>query len=61
VIWGWSAYYAAVCSKELYQRVDWSVWQKLWAWARRRHPNKSRAGWPINIGDDHKADGVCEC
>ncbi|CAA9315900.1 Retron-type RNA-directed DNA polymerase [uncultured Leptolyngbya sp.] len=44
VIWGWSAYYAAVCSKELYQRVDWSVWQKLWPWARRRHPNKSR-GW----------------
>jgi RNA-directed DNA polymerase len=47
VIWGWSAYYASVCSKELYQRSDWSVWQKLWKWARRRHPNKSR-GWVAN-------------
>lgn len=47
VIWGWSRYYANVCSKAVFQRVDWAVWQKLWKWARRRHPNKSRA-WVAN-------------
>lgn len=47
VIWGWSRYYAKVCSKEVFQRVDWAVWQKVRKWARRRHPNKSRT-WVAN-------------
>jgi RNA-directed DNA polymerase len=37
---GWANYYATVCSKQTLAAVDSWVFHKLWAWARRRHPNK---------------------
>ncbi|NES83709.1 MAG: group II intron reverse transcriptase/maturase [Moorea sp. SIO2B7] len=39
---GWSNYYRAVCSKKTYRTLDNIMWQQLWAWAKRRHPNKNR-------------------
>jgi len=27
---------------DAFQRVDFEVWRRLWLWARRRHPEKSR-------------------
>jgi RNA-directed DNA polymerase len=39
---GWANYYATVCSKGTLQRVDCHLFHKLWAWARRRHPNKGK-------------------
>lgn len=41
VIRGWANYHQAVCSKETYVIVDSLIWNWLWQWAKRRHPNKS--------------------
>ncbi len=39
---GWANYYATVCSKQTLHAVDAWLFHKLWAWARRRHPNKGK-------------------
>ena len=39
---GWANYYATVCSKKILHAVDCWLFQKLWAWARRRHPKKGK-------------------
>ncbi len=44
VIRGWTIYYRHACSARSFSYVDHRVWQMLWAWARRRHPTKSK-GW----------------
>jgi RNA-directed DNA polymerase len=44
VIRGWTLYYRHACSARTFQYADHRVWQMLWAWARRRHPTKSK-GW----------------
>lgn len=44
VIRGWSNYYSRVCSKRTLTRLGHLLYQKLRAWARRRHPNKTE-GW----------------
>lgn len=41
IIRGWSAYYSKTVSKEVYSQLDYLVYQKLRAWGRRRHQNKS--------------------
>ena len=38
---GWAYYHRHVVAKETYAKVDYHIWQALWRWARRRHPNKS--------------------
>jgi RNA-directed DNA polymerase len=42
VIRGWCNYYSTVVSKEVFGKVEHMVFQMLWAWAKRRHPKKSR-------------------
>ena len=37
---GWANYHRHVVSKRTFNRVDHSIFYKLWQWARRRHPNK---------------------
>ena len=44
VIRGWTNYFSAVVSKEIFNKVDDLLWKRLWRWASRRHPNKS-ANW----------------
>lgn len=44
MIRGWSNYHRHVVAKRTYTVVDTHIWQALWRWARRRHPNKS-CGW----------------
>lgn len=44
VIHGWALYHRHVVSKRTFNDVDHAIFQTLWRWARRRHPNKS-AGW----------------
>jgi RNA-directed DNA polymerase len=44
VIRGWTLYYRHACSARTFSYADHRVWQMLWAWARRRHPTKSK-GW----------------
>lgn len=41
IIKGWANYYAAVVSKVTYSDMDNLTYQKLRAWAKRRHPRKS--------------------
>ncbi len=40
ILRGFANYYRGVCSKETYSYIRYRVWQYLWRWARRRHPNK---------------------
>jgi len=41
IISGWSNYFKTVCSKEIFYGLDTYLYQKLRAWAKRRHPNKN--------------------
>lgn len=41
IIRGWANYYATVVSKVAYSNIDSLMYQKLRAWAKRRHPRKS--------------------
>ena len=42
IIRGWANYHRHVVSKETFGWVDHQIWQKLWQWCKRRHPNKGR-------------------
>ncbi len=41
IIRGWAGYHRHVASKETFARVDHQIFQMVWRWARRRHPNKN--------------------
>jgi RNA-directed DNA polymerase len=41
IIRGWANYYATVVSKVAYSDIDDLMYQKLRAWAKRRHPKKN--------------------
>ena len=56
IIRGWANYFSNVCSKSTYSSMDALMYQKLRAWARRRHPNKNqhwiaRKYWLIGTGE----------
>ena len=38
---GFANYYKGVVSKQTFSYVSYRVWQYLWRWAKRRHPNKN--------------------
>jgi len=42
VIRGWANYHRHVVSKETFNDVDSAIFETLWRWARRRHPNKGK-------------------
>ncbi len=42
IIRGWANYHQNQVAKDTFQKVDHFIWQQLWRWACRRHPNKSR-------------------
>jgi len=46
VITGWTNYHQSVVSKETFGKLDHMVWNMLWRWAKRRHPQKSRS-WVV--------------
>lgn len=39
---GWSNYYRHVCSKRTFNYVDSQIFQSIWRWATRRHPEKGK-------------------
>jgi len=41
---GWANYHRHVCSKRIFAYVDCCIFNNLWRWLRRRHPNK-RVEW----------------
>ncbi|AFV24872.1 RNA-directed DNA polymerase [Methanolobus psychrophilus R15] len=47
IITGWSNYHQTVVSKETFSMLDFRIWNILWKWAKRRHPNKSRT-WTVS-------------
>ncbi len=46
IIRGQANYFRPGVSKKAYQSLDYHLWQHLYKWARRRHPNKSRT-WVV--------------
>ncbi len=44
---GWSNYHRSVVSKEVFSNLDHRMWNMLWSWAKRRHPDK-RNTWVAN-------------
>ena len=47
IITGWSNYHRSAVSKEAFNKLDHIVWDMLWRWAKRRHPNKGNT-WIAN-------------
>jgi RNA-directed DNA polymerase len=47
VIRGWVNYHRHIVAAEAFERVDHEIWHRLWLWARRRHPEKSRR-WVVD-------------
>ena len=47
IIVGWSEYHRSVVAKETFSKLDFRLWNMLWTWAKRRHPNKSHQ-WIVN-------------
>ena len=42
MIRGWAMYHRHVVAKATFSYVDYRIWQMLWSWALRRHPNKGK-------------------
>jgi RNA-directed DNA polymerase len=47
IIIGWSNYHRSVVSSKIFNRLDSIIWNMLWHWAKRRHPNRSKQ-WIAN-------------
>lgn len=41
ILRGFANYYKNVVSKEIFGYISHRIWQYLWRWAKRRHPNKN--------------------
>lgn len=41
-ITGWANMYKAVHSSEAYAKLDNLLWQRLYQWGKRKHPNKGK-------------------
>lgn len=44
ILRGWANYHCHVVSKKTYSKVNQAIFQAIWQWAKRRHPNK-RSRW----------------
>lgn len=42
LIIGWTRYYSTVVSQVSFEKVEYALFARLLAWAKRRHPNKSK-------------------
>ena len=42
ILMGFANYYKGVVSKEIFGYISHRIWQYLWRWAKRRHPNKNQ-------------------
>jgi len=39
---GWAQYHRPVVAKATYSRMEYLIFQRLWRWSKRRHPQKNR-------------------
>lgn len=37
---GWANYHRRICARKAYEKIDHEIFQALWRWSKRRHPNK---------------------
>lgn len=44
---GWANYHHSTCAKKSFSTIDHRIWEILWRWAKRRHPNKGKC-WIVN-------------
>jgi len=55
IIRGWAMYHRHAVSAKVFESVDHAIFQALWRWAKRRHPNKGlrwvKARYFHSIGD----------
>jgi len=42
IIRGWAQYHRHVVSKHIFGKIDHEIFQAIWRWAKRRHPNKGK-------------------
>jgi RNA-directed DNA polymerase len=42
IITGWTNYHRSVVSSEIFNKLDSRIWNMIWHWAKRRHPEKSK-------------------
>ena len=42
IIRGWCRYYSTQASSRTFSKLQHVLWEKLWAWMKRRHPNKAK-------------------
>lgn len=42
IIRGWANYHRSQMASQTFARCDHQIWQALWRWAKRRHPNKGK-------------------
>ena len=47
IIRGWTNYHNSVVSSDVFKTLDHRIWELLWKWAKRRHPNKPK-DWTVN-------------
>jgi RNA-directed DNA polymerase len=59
---GWAQYHSPVVAKQAYTRMEHLVFQRLWRWSKRRHPQKNadwvRTKYFRTIGDRRWVFGV---
>lgn len=53
ILRGFANYYKGVVSKETFNYISHRVWQYLWRWAKRRHPNKNTVRGSEALLQDH--------
>jgi|LGOV01.1.fsa_nt_gb RNA-directed DNA polymerase len=41
IITGWCNYHKHMCAKEVFNEIDSYIFERLWKWAKRRHPKKN--------------------
>ncbi|VAX36698.1 Retron-type RNA-directed DNA polymerase, partial [hydrothermal vent metagenome] len=44
ILRGWANYHKHVVSKDIFKKIDHLIFESIWRWSKRRHPNKS-AKW----------------
>lgn len=42
IISGWANYHQPAVSSETFHKMDYRIWNMLWHWAKRRHPDKNK-------------------
>jgi RNA-directed DNA polymerase len=42
IITGWTNYHQSAVSSQIFSKLDSRIWNMLWHWAKRRHPEKSK-------------------